>query len=205
MEEKPASGSAEPHDSEPRRTDPEHQHNITPRYTYSRLSSDHASIRLIEVLPGNNESPLQCQLSHHPLDSDLQFYALSYTWDQGGGYQDIGCDGRNLRVTKNLCNFLLQFRETETRQFLWVDAICIDQENFEERSSQVQLMRRIYSDATRVFVWLGNANSTTALAFRLIEDTILDQIDKSIWDENAVVELLSRPYWSRVWIIQEFF
>src|SRR5690349_15461535 len=65
------------------------------------------------------------------------------------------CDWKTILVTRNLVEALRMFRRQQIPRALWADAICINQKDLEERSSQVQLMTRIYSEASAVLIWLG--------------------------------------------------
>jgi hypothetical protein len=101
------------------------------------------------------------------------FVALSYTWsDPYGGFQEddtptyttdrdceIVCNGHPVNVTRNLLDFLRTAKAYgsflhETRP-IWIDAVCINQEDLDERASQVRIMTWIYSCAQEVFIWLG--------------------------------------------------
>jgi hypothetical protein len=90
---------------------------------------------------------------------------------------------------------------------LWVDAICINQGNNEERAQQVQLMAKIYSRATRVLVWLGEtaANSDEALLDIVHIGAEYDSLD-SLNDrkiQQAILALLKRPWFQRIWVSEE--
>jgi Heterokaryon incompatibility protein (HET) len=97
---------------------------------------------------------------------------------------------------------------------IWVDTFCINQEDFNERSEQVKLMRDIYNKATRTLVWLGAAGAESDLAMEVLEkletepsprDYFLSMLQ--LHRADALFEplegLLKRPYWRRLWIIQE--
>ncbi|KAI3400801.1 hypothetical protein diail_2010 [Diaporthe ilicicola] len=97
-------------------------------------------------------------------------------------------------------------------RLFWIDAICIDQNNVNERNHQVGLMKQIYSMASNVYIWLGpeSENSRLAMDFLANEGTkpLKRQVDdyRPIWDMpegKAIRDLCERPYWSRMWIIQE--
>ncbi|KAK5122949.1 hypothetical protein LTR85_003514 [Meristemomyces frigidus] len=83
------------------------------------------------------------------------YEAISYTW---GDPDDVGivlCHDKELVLPANLVEALLQFRSAENEQYLCADAICLDQNNIEERSAQVRIMGDIFAAAARVLVWLG--------------------------------------------------
>ncbi|KAK0506890.1 hypothetical protein JMJ35_010590 [Cladonia borealis] len=115
------------------------------------------------------------------------FEALSYVWGDPTIRAPVFCDGRMLKVTINLRDALKQLRQRDNPRFLWVDAICIDQEgNLEEKSYQVNNMRKIYSNATGVIVWLGLDDNglakTAADAMEGIARSICDAKSRSVSD-----------------------
>jgi hypothetical protein len=91
---------------------------------YRQLDRTKKSIRLLTVTPGNSDDQIQCELTHADLDENPSFIALSYTWDQGGGYDVIECCGTTINVGKNLRNFLCRFRiwDEGRGNRLWIDA-----------------------------------------------------------------------------------
>ena len=107
------------------------------------------------LAPGVITDPLHCSVTTINLEDTPPFEALSYVWGERTALSPILCDGRPLSITLNLELALRQLRYPTRPRILWVDAICIDQDNIEERSRQVQYMRLVYKHATRVVVWLG--------------------------------------------------
>ncbi|KAK5689813.1 hypothetical protein LTR97_012572 [Elasticomyces elasticus] len=111
-------------------------------------------------------------------------------------------------VTENLLSALVNLRRPDSERMLWVDAICINQNNIPERNDQVRKMGSIYSHAQRVLVWLGLATEASREAF----DFLLRSNQNSPRNRGALVEdrgwvamkdLYQRVYWKRVWIVQE--
>jgi hypothetical protein len=122
----------------------------------------------------------------------------------------------SLPITKNAHEILSKFASTGKSRLLWIDAICINQDNDEDKSQQVRLMREIYDTASRVIVWLGSPpEACLAHAFfnklsiqksrNTSEEALL--LPTLINDDNAewlaFRKLLSHPYWTRVWVVQE--
>ncbi|KAH8745248.1 heterokaryon incompatibility, partial [Hyaloscypha finlandica] len=89
------------------------------------------------------------------------YAALSYTWGHLFRPCNIIVDGRNMIVTKNANLALRDLCNQDQDQLLWIDAICINQNNNEEREQQVQKMGSIYSNTKRVIIWLGEATYNT--------------------------------------------
>lgn len=103
-------------------------------------------------------------------------------------------------------------RSSDRFGIYWIDAICIDQTNVRERNHQVQMMRQIYSNAESVFAWLGEEDSTVytnvGMDFLAQRESLQAQTANvgRFWtprQAKAVLALCERPYWTRMWIIQE--
>ena len=118
-----------------------------------------------------SEGLVDCSLSHVPLEGLSHYECLSYCWGNGLPDHSIRIDGRAYSVTSNLLTAIktrhrcLQGSDVP----IWIDAICIDQSNNEEKSVQVRLMGDIYSQAAAVLVWLGEASK----GIRMFADTVL--------------------------------
>ena len=163
------------------------------------------------------------------------YVALSYCWGDAGTTREIIVNGYSVHVTVNLEAALRQLRDSHRIKQglkLWVDAICIDQSNLEERGQQVGRMRDIYASAWHVVIWLGVDANDSSLAmtairyisarmgtegplselyrtskaidarpFFIIWSTYKSSIRKEVY--RALYHLLVRPYWRRLWILQE--
>ena len=113
-------------------------------------------------------------------------------------------------IRDNLYAALKQFRHPTRDIFLWVDALCIDQENEEEKNQQVAKMARIYTSAYTVLIWLGVGKKDCEEAMDFIDEVIdLRKLDNMTRNEqtiekwNAFVELFRSSWFSRRWVIQE--
>ncbi|KAJ8111614.1 hypothetical protein OPT61_g5836 [Boeremia exigua] len=113
-------------------------------------------IRLIKILPGAWAEPVRCQLFNVQHES-AQYQTLSYVWGSPKVPRMIVVDSRPYPTTINLESALRHIRERHPGGIvLWVDALCINQADTAERTSQVQLMGRIYSMCKKVIVFLGD-------------------------------------------------
>lgn len=150
-------------------------------------------IRILRLLPGEYEHVLKGQLLKVEVEGDnLDFEALSYTWDTFANRKSIILDGSDgFHVTDNLEAALRRMRSSFAARDLWIDAICIDQNNLTERSSQVLLMRQIYRNAKRILVWIGDQS----------RDTEGFDPMKAF---PTVMKSATRKWWDRVWVVQEF-
>lgn len=165
-------------------------------YLSARRSTDD------QVLHGSLEST---SLSIRP-----EYMAVSYTWADADGNRDLseviflGELWVPLPITSNCAAALRRLRSAHQVQTLWIDSICINQSSHDEKSHQVGLMGDIYSRATSVTIFLGGDDDTPEA--RLLKRTSESSFYNSgqgevIW--AAVRALFGRPYWSRIWVIQE--
>ncbi len=129
------------------------------------LSEKH--IRIAELKAGEPTDPVQCCLKRKRLSNRIDFQALSYEWKQEYGYAEVYCNDIALKVTRNLVDALKSLRSPSNNRCLWIDAICINQSNNQEKSVQVRLMPEIYASAKSVVVWLGLSFQGVAEAFKM--------------------------------------
>jgi hypothetical protein len=134
---------------------------------------------LLVLNPGEEDEPIHCYLEHHAI-SDLQdwrsFDALSYSWGPESESQYIYVDGKMVSVRQNLYSFLQAHRWHDCVRVIWADAICINQEDFEEKRQQIGLMKQIYESATRVVIWLGWESEDSCWAVQ-----VLEQLYEEFW------------------------
>jgi hypothetical protein len=71
--------------------------------------------------------------------------ALSYVWGDTTQSRTITCNGQAIQVTINLADALFRLRDEQATELVWIDALCIDQDNVLERNQQVKLMKDIYT------------------------------------------------------------
>ena len=173
-------------------------------------------IRILVLQPGRNDEEINCELVVRDPDSELEYESLSYTW---GDHTDrkliqIITPGsgahKSFAVTANCYSALTRLRFEDRPRILWIDALCIDQGNIEEKNHQVSLMSAIYSKATNVVIYLGNAGHDSDLAIDFINDCDNPSEDSSSLSypkSDALIQALEtffrRPWFKRVWVIQE--
>ncbi|KAG6359739.1 hypothetical protein INS49_010791 [Diaporthe citri] len=142
----------------------------------AQLDSSQQEIRVLVLHPGNFHDPINCTLGTVSLKSCPHFNALSYVWGDSRLRGDIVLNGVPITVTRNLETALRHLRShpkhhvDTTATPLWVDAVCINQEDFDERNEQVRMMRDIYSLADRVVIWLGEGNADSDWAMERFSD-----------------------------------
>ncbi|KAI0126374.1 heterokaryon incompatibility protein-domain-containing protein [Xylariales sp. AK1849] len=180
-------------------------------FRYRKLQG--TEFRLIRLLPQSMTS-IKCEVIHASLQSPPHYVALSYAWGDVDDTTKIQLDGCPYLVTLSLHGALQRLRQPNKSVMLWIDALCIDQQNTEERSHQVQLMASIFSQADSVTVWLGPESDDSARAVKLLEtitdlansdNAIQSMISSEEWRSHfaALVTLFERDYWSRLWVVQE--
>lgn len=179
-------------------------------------------MRLVELEAAQVDEPLKCRL----LTADIihfegvairetlqvvQYEALSYAWGDPNFTYPLRCNEMIYAITENLANALHSLRLPDKERLLWIDAICINQYDDDERASQVGKMFVIYQKAERVVAWLGKQLKWTFLAFNLInegrtfrpkEHGLSCKVKEA---HKALKEVYLRPWFRRTWIRQEVF
>jgi hypothetical protein len=121
---------------------------------YSSLAADNVQIRLVDLKPGDYEDPIRLYLRTVTLDSLVEYDALSYCWGAEMSPHRSLVDGITIQLTESLDMGLRRLRQRGYCT-LWVDALCINQQDVKERNHQVQHMSSIYGIARHVLIWLG--------------------------------------------------
>ncbi|PQE03876.1 hypothetical protein CJF30_00006585 [Rutstroemia sp. NJR-2017a BBW] len=191
-------------------------------YQYTPLDASSNAIRLLTIHPIDPHDPysLNCSLVQMSLDHHPAYHALSYAWldDHSNDLspQEITVDGKQLMLGSNLTAALKARRERDFGHVpIWIDAICINQADIPERSDQILRMRQIYAQAVLVTVWLGPERDDSDIAFQMIrtishqgenskewlKDSLMTRKHSLEW--RALYHMLHRPWWRRIWIIQE--
>src|SRR5207249_4499105 len=137
-------------------------------YKYPDLEASD-EIRLLILHAGQGSELVRCQLYNVPLATKPTYEAISYTWGDPSMTRAIDCAEQTLQVTLNLYSALQNLRHTDRERILWADAICINQENVKERSQQVGLMAKIYSQSNGVLIWLGEETEDVKYSLSAIE------------------------------------
>src|SRR3569833_404843 len=145
------------------------------------------TIRRLAVQPGAFQDPIRSRFVYVAIadepEQQPEFDAKSYVWgDQGdradiaidiatGGARDDTVDKRPFSVSRAVESAIRRLRLTDKPLKIWVDALCINQDDLVERAQQVRMMAQIYSRASTVHIWLGDGhNGGTGAALRVIRD-----------------------------------
>lgn len=203
-------------------------HHGTKRYYQHRpLKDPKKQIRLVKLLPGDSDEIvcLRCRTWTLGGKNTPSYHGISYTW---GAVQTqmLFIDGKARFVRRSCYYALWQARLHFPGEWVWIDSICIDQINCKEKSHQVQMMFDIYSSADLVLSCVGpHADNSEmiveaaaeALEFALEKDEGEHDIESvGLWDpesawgegycialEKCFEQFSNRPYWRRLWIVQE--
>ncbi|KAH8762780.1 ankyrin repeat-containing domain protein [Hyaloscypha finlandica] len=203
-------------------------------YKYQPIDLDGPTIRLLRLLKGDFTADIQCELFEgwiNQSEGGMPYNALSYTWGSTEKAATITVNSGTMHVTFNLHAALQHLRFQNEDRILWIDAICINQDNREERRHQVQLMSYIYKEAEEVIIWLGQGTKESDFimdAMKRLQETNVNiegdwrhlakewmrswsVIQATLGDRNisqnglreGMESMLRRPWFRRIWILQE--
>ena len=140
--------------------------------TFHRRALGRDEIRILRVSDGTDQDPVVCTTSYEKLDQPPTYVALSYSWGYVDVTHPITLDGEDFLVSKAVHTALKSLRRQAILEScdrnLWVDAICINQEDVKEKTHQVRMMSKIYKHATLVVAWLGEMTNKDRRGFNLI-------------------------------------
>lgn len=197
--------------------DPYQNHPITRR----------REIRLLQVLPDLSAAIIKCKFKSAVLHEQPwmpHFTAISYTWGSAVRDESIMLYGRLYNITSSAHQALTRVRRQDKPVLIWIDSICINQDDTEEKSKQIQLMGQIYSMASHTVGWIGEADEDSVLAINSMKDMVKEfgyghpcRLDASLGDAllkhalseagsrelKAIAKLLSRAWFHRIWVLQE--
>jgi hypothetical protein len=182
---------------------------IAKPFQYPPVDNNKNEIRLLDLGPGKSVDVFQCTLYTVSLDNPPPYEALSYTWGPREQSSTIILnENGHLDITRNLDEALVYLRSETQKRTLWIDALCIDQENGIEKADQVKKMLQIYRRAESVLIWLGPERDSSNDGLDLLEkmgasgfDQRFDEVDtdnEHPW--GALQRLFNRPWWKRVWV-----
>ncbi|KAG6361118.1 hypothetical protein INS49_009342 [Diaporthe citri] len=177
-------------------------------YVYEPIKQ-RSEMRLLKIQPGEADDPIRGELVIVSTNSQENYDAVSYTWaDQTGdatrcfrAFIGIGY----VSITRSCQEVLQRIRRRLCTKYVWIDSLCVDQDNLQERGHQVQLMPRIDTRAKKTYVYFG---PTTSKDESILEALATGTVEHG-WDADeapfwvALNKFLRRPYFFRVWIIQE--
>ncbi|OZJ02819.1 hypothetical protein BZG36_05217 [Bifiguratus adelaidae] len=211
-------------------------------FKYRPLDDDRNEIRIIHLNhPSRRESHealLNCTIAHVSLADQPKYKALSYVWGDPTPSYIIRLDNHDFFINESLHLALCRIQNDQSAVTLWVDSICINQDDDVEKSKQVQSMGRIFQEAESAIAWLGPEKDGSDGALAMLADLgemVLDltsaipdassdmELVNRVWSQsfallpilaeyalddisirpNPLSRLFQRPFWERVWIVQE--
>ncbi|KPA41268.1 hypothetical protein FLAG1_05828 [Fusarium langsethiae] len=184
---------------------------------YELLNRNRDCTRVLRIEAAKDDDPITCTLSEVAFSDRPKFDALSYMWGDEKAEHKITVNGVSYSVRQNLWDALHYLRRHAPGIDYWIDAICINQKDVDERSRQVRMMHHIYFRAQTVVVWLGKgyAEYETALPdLKALQHHMpsdqqatpgepADAARNSPAERSLAEKLYKDNYWKRLWIIQE--
>ncbi|KAB8270486.1 heterokaryon incompatibility protein-domain-containing protein [Aspergillus minisclerotigenes] len=196
------------------------------------LDTARKEIRLLTIVPAlSSKARIKCSLQVASLDAFPRYEAISYVWGDIQEKQDILLDGRTIQVPTNVRRILHRLRHRKQRRVIWIDYVCIDQENVAEKNTQVPLMSAIYANATSVLAIISldnlSGNATDAIDWMKTADMEKGKRKEACWRVNCILSQISMRYerrlavslrnvvsfylnflfagyWTRMWTFQEY-
>lgn len=183
---------------------------------YRPLAPPH-TFRLLILDPGQVSDPVSIRLQVVERATVPTYDAISYVWGDPKHKVTIACDGRPFEITFNLFWALVRIRSVAHPRVLWADAICINQSDLQERSSEVTFMGSLYSNASKVYICMGDAedgkefqvqtvvNDAKTLDLGRQSPVVLPSHHPLRNDPRwyALATLTEKPWFTRAWVIQE--
>lgn len=185
-------------------------------------------IRVVDLLPGSGLEPITFECRVITLNGGRGFEALSYVWGDLHARRTVEISGYNIEVTRMLYNAFQHLRKPDEKRTLWVDQVCINQHDDNEKSHQVSLMRTIYKKCSQCVIWLGDIPSDqefsrldAEVAMTFIHTLAYERGYSSEDDCNlhtfvtdndrgrrarkafGALTMGGDPWWSRMWTLQE--
>lgn len=170
------------------------------------------SFRIILLQPSaSRDTPLQCTLLHTTLsqcDRDIidHYTALSYVWGNAAERGSIFIDESSMDITATLDSALRDIRDASRIVRIWADAVCINQNDNDEKAVQIGLFARIYSTAQHTVIYLGPSTKEGDTVLSIAPSNTTGVISNEyswLQAETAGDEILKLSWFSRVWVFQE--
>ena len=175
--------------------------SVQPDSPYFSQALKPDEIRLLSIIWTTSDL-FELRTECHPLTADLQFDAISYVWGSAPASVRVKCNNGTLLITPKAFEMLgyLYLYKPEPQRPIWIDAICINQDDADEKAVQVPLMHRIYSSAKTVLVWPGRLDQIALDCARGLLDIPLP------WDSDSAVDAIRQRWplgfshkWSLFW------
>lgn len=193
-------------------------------YVYAHsVSPEHGAVRILALKPSDTNDDLYGELTEEMWvgASTPAFFALSYCWGTNVKDHTLHTSEGTINITSSLSQALRNIRDPDSPLYLWVDAVCINQDDDEEKESSVKYMGQVYALAQGVIIYLGEADEHQYRGFELLEAyTAMYSVANGLGDDPAARQLAltinpltdwepvraiyRQPWFRRAWIVQEF-
>lgn len=190
---------------------------------YRPLDPLKQELRLVRILydnrgVGEDSHDITCEMIVVLLDSsDTPYTALSYCWTEAEPTCVVWINDIPVLIRPNLHAFLKRAQRERQQDWMFVDALCVNQAKIAERNQQVAAMGIVFHNAAKVIAWLGEPVFESSemecraqtccrrMAWEAAGNPFADSVGHPRWKElETCLEIfLSEQYWSRVWIVQE--
>ncbi len=185
---------------------------------FPALDASNMEIRLLELQPGSQDSPIYGNYRICGSDcAPCSYEALSYAWGDPSSSEQhtIFLNDRPVVISHGLFSSLHTLRRSDESRCLWIDALCINQSDDTEKTQQVSMMHSIYKECTQCAIWLGSLGPVPPSYARGALDAITwiagEQEIPPWFDDpvqrggvaSAVNTLMTLPWWYRIWTVQE--
>jgi Heterokaryon incompatibility protein (HET) len=139
-------------------------------YRYQPLDHDQQQIRVLKLLAGKRQDAIRGELIPTSLSSAtrLSYETISYVWGDPIRTAWLDISGQVLPVPFNTASALRRMRRADHERVVWIDAICINQDDHDERGQQVSLMGLVYSSASGNLIHLGDCERTAERILRAV-------------------------------------
>ena len=161
-------------------------------WPYQALRRDRPEVRLLRIAAGQSSEPLRCTLNVVSLDDAPRYETISYCWGEATRHAELPLNDSTLSVRQNAIATLCQVRSSDVSRTVWIDAVCINQDDAIERSQQVAMMGEIYRGAVGNLIHLDTTQAVAANAVRIAEH--LARLECKI-DEAAALLLKDDLHW----------
>ncbi|GAW18585.1 hypothetical protein ANO14919_080630 [Xylariales sp. No.14919] len=191
------------------------------------LSAPTKEIRLLDLLPATASGALAARIRRFSLDDTPPYISVSHVWGDEKAtnlmHIESGCGNKDIQISRHLESLLIgllchtvdtlpEIWNDHSRLPMWIDMVCINQTDVGEKASQIPLMRRIYSQAAAVVIWINEYDSHLRYAFYYLRRVVRwmpgpqDEHDWPSFDPigfDSIQRLLDCQWFHRRWVIQE--
>lgn len=173
---------------------------------YRSLNTEDREVRILHLEPGSFTDDIEIRLEVVSIENQPYYEALSYVWGTKKSPRKVLVDDTHkVEIIENLDCALRHLRYRSEHRVLWIDALCINQENDLECNSQVELMGLIYERCAEVLIWLrpDPENRFEHVIRHITDGTAPTSIEDARSVFLAMAQLGDSEWFTRVWVVQE--